>query len=140
MPESLPLALQEAVLRLASLPAPKWVNLDGAVTSSAAMQALAKAIEPVASVETLSLRHCSLGEEGGAALVSFIENNGSVETLYLHMTRGLSAQAKESLQVAWKAHGQMHRSQNDGLTLLRKVDVAYLRDRGKHAIIPHAKV
>ena len=63
------------------------------------------------------------------ALVELVTTNVNLETLYLHGT--VHEAWTDALTEAWHARGALHRVRNDGQTYLRKVDLAYLRDRTK---------
>jgi hypothetical protein len=106
---------------------PRWMNLDSQVNSLEAVATLAAACKARAtpSLVTLSLRYCALPDDALDALVGLVTTNVNLETLYLHGTW------KDALTEAWHARGALHRVRNDGQTYLRKVDLAYLRDRTK---------
>jgi len=129
---------------------PRWMNLDSQVNSLEAVAILHAACKAQAtpSLVTLSLRYCALpaagangqdgadGQDGGGgsddaldALVGLVATNVNLETLYLHGT--VHDAWKDALTEAWHARGALHRVRNDGQTYLRKVDLAYLRDRTK---------
>ena len=129
---------------------PRWMNLDSQVNSLEAVATLLAACKAQAtpSLVTLSLRYCALpaagangqdgadGQDGGGgsddaldALVGLVATNVNLETLYLHGT--VQDAWKDALAEAWHARGALHRVRNDGQTFLRKVDLAYLRDRTK---------
>ena len=125
---------------------PRWMNLDSQVNSLEAVATLAAACKGTPSLVTLSLRYCALpaagavgqdgadGQDGGGgsddaldALVELVTTNVNLETLYLHGT--VHEAWTDALTEAWHARGALHRVRNDGQTYLRKVDLAYLRDR-----------
>ena len=129
---------------------PRWMNLDSQVNSLEAVTTLTAACRAQAtpSLVTLSLRYCALpaagaggqdgadGQDGGGgsddaldALVELVTTNVNLETLYLHGT--VHEAWTDALTEAWHARGALHRVRNDGQTYLRKVDLAYLRDRTK---------
>ena len=127
---------------------PRWMNLDSQVNSLEAVATLAAACKGTPSLVTLSLRYCALpaagangqdgadGQDGGGgsddaldALVELVKANVNLETLYLQGT--VHEAWKDALAEAWHARGALHRVRNDGQTYLRKVDLAYLRDRTK---------
>ena len=110
---------------------PRWMNLDSQVNSLEAVATLAAACKAQAtpSLVTLSLRYCALPDDALDALVELVTTNVNLETLYLHGT--VHDAWKDALAEAWHARGALHRVRNDGQTYLRKVDLAYLRDRTK---------
>ena len=110
---------------------PRWMNLDSQVNSLEAVATLAAACKAQAtpSLVTLSLRYCALPDDALDALVELVTTNVNLETLYLHGT--VQEAWKDALAEAWHARGALHRVRNDGQTYLRKVDLAYLRDRTK---------
>lgn len=109
---------------------PRWMNLDSQVNSLEAVATLAAACRAQApSLVTLSLRYCALPDDALDALVELVTTNVNLETLYLHGT--VHDAWEDALAEAWHARGALHRVRNDGQTYLRKVDLAYLRDRTK---------
>ncbi|KAJ1449362.1 hypothetical protein M885DRAFT_536000 [Pelagophyceae sp. CCMP2097] len=117
---------------------PRWMNLDAAVNSPKAMALLVSALaaqKPNCSVETLSLRHCRLGDVACLALCDLISSNTSIETVYLHMAQ-VSDAFKVKLEEAWRKHGVLHvvRAVAGSFSLMRKKDTAYQAVR--HRLIP----
>jgi hypothetical protein len=111
---------------------PRWMNLDSQVNSLEAVATLAAACKAQAtpSLVTLSLRYCALPDDALDALVELVTTNVNLETLYLQGT--VHEAWKDALTEAWHARGALHRVRNDGQTLFRKVDLAYLRDRASY--------
>jgi hypothetical protein len=109
---------------------PRWINLDSQVNSLEAVATLAAACKGTPSLVTLSLRYCALPDDALDALVDLVTTNVNLETLYLHGT--VHDAWKDALAEAWHARGALHRVRNDGQTYLRKVDLAYLRDRASY--------
>lgn len=89
-----------------------------------------RAQKPKCTVECLSARYLHVDPDAVQALADLIAANASLECVYLHLS-DFNDNDKQAIATAWKARGHLHRITNNGLTLQRKIDLAYLNEKAR---------